>query len=56
VLRVDGNTVHPVDPWSVRPGHAAAGGGRLDAAEIDAGLRVVMGTSPAGLPGLSVIR
>ena len=56
VLRVDGNTVHPVDPWAVRPGYTAAGGTRLDAAEIDAGLRTLMGLSPAGLAGLATVR
>ncbi|HVW40782.1 MAG TPA: SDR family oxidoreductase [Amycolatopsis sp.] len=52
VLRVDGNTVHPVAPWSVLPGHTAASGERLDATELDTGLRVALGTFPAGLPGL----
>ncbi|WP_256790179.1 SDR family NAD(P)-dependent oxidoreductase [Frankia sp. AvcI1] len=55
VLRIDGNTVHPVDPWSVRRGYSAARGGRLDAAELDAGLRVVLGTAPAGLAGLTIV-
>lgn len=54
VLRIDGNSVHPVDPWSVRPGYTAARGGKLDAAELDTGLRVLMGTAPAGLAGLRV--
>jgi len=54
VLRIDGNTVHPVDPWTVRPGYTAASGGRLSATEIDAGLRVAMGVSPAGLAALRV--
>ena len=54
VLRIDGNTVHPVEPWTVRPGYTAAGGGRLSATEIDAGLRVVMGVAPAGLASLRV--
>ncbi|MBX6388946.1 MAG: SDR family NAD(P)-dependent oxidoreductase [Frankia sp.] len=54
VLRIDGNTVHPVDTWTVRPGYTAAGGGRLSATEIDAALRVVMGVAPAGLAALRV--
>ncbi|MFJ8816393.1 SDR family NAD(P)-dependent oxidoreductase [Amycolatopsis thermoflava] len=52
ILRVDGNTVHPVAPWSVLPGHTAASGERLDATELDTGLRVALGTFPAGIPGL----
>jgi NAD(P)-dependent dehydrogenase (short-subunit alcohol dehydrogenase family) len=56
VLRIDGATVHPVDPWAVRPGHTAASDARLDAAEIDAGLRRVLGVSPAGLAGLTTLR
>ncbi|SHN16155.1 SDR family NAD(P)-dependent oxidoreductase [Cryptosporangium aurantiacum] len=52
ILRVDGNSVLPVEPWSVRPGHAGRPGQRVDAAELDAAMRVVLGTAPAGLAGL----
>jgi NAD(P)-dependent dehydrogenase (short-subunit alcohol dehydrogenase family) len=52
VLRVDGNTVLPVEPWAVRPGYTAARGERLDAAEIDQGLRCTLGLAPRGLAGL----
>lgn len=55
VLRIDGSTVHPVDQWSVRPGYTARSGERLDATEIDAGLRVALGTAPSGLAGLRVV-
>ena len=54
VLRIDGNTVHPVETWTVRPGYSAASGGRLSATEIDAGLRIAMGVAPAGLAALRV--
>jgi NAD(P)-dependent dehydrogenase (short-subunit alcohol dehydrogenase family) len=54
VLRIDGQSVHPVDPWSVRPGYTAARGGRLEAGELNAGMRILMGTAPAGLSGLKV--
>jgi NAD(P)-dependent dehydrogenase (short-subunit alcohol dehydrogenase family) len=54
VLRIDGSTVHPVDQWSVRPGHTARSGQKLAATEIEAGLRVVLGTAPTGLAGLRV--
>ncbi|HEX4189473.1 MAG TPA: SDR family NAD(P)-dependent oxidoreductase [Marmoricola sp.] len=58
ILRVDGSSVQPVMPWTLRPGHTAAGGERLDAAEIGAGLRASYGLgpeetiAPAGIPGL----
>ncbi|AXI81054.1 SDR family NAD(P)-dependent oxidoreductase [Peterkaempfera bronchialis] len=53
VLRVDGNTVHRVQPWTVLDGHTAAGGERLSAEEIDSGLRRVFGVLPGGIASLS---
>jgi len=52
ILRVDGNAVLPVEPWTVRPGHTGRPGQRVDAAELDAAMRVVLGITPAGLAGL----
>jgi hypothetical protein len=54
VLRIDGNTVHPVESWSVRPGYTAVRGGRSATAEPDPGMRTVMGITPPGLAGLRV--
>ncbi|MCW2829404.1 MAG: putative oxidoreductase, short-chain dehydrogenase/reductase family [Aeromicrobium sp.] len=52
VLRIDGGTVYPVKPWSVEAGYSSNSGERLDATEIDAGLRGVFGLFPPGLAGL----
>jgi NAD(P)-dependent dehydrogenase (short-subunit alcohol dehydrogenase family) len=51
VLRVDGNTVSPVDGWTVRPGFTAKGGEALELDEVDHGLRKVFGISPRPLGG-----
>ncbi len=53
VLRVDGGAVYRMQPWSVLDGHCAAGGERLAAEEIDAGLRRVFGVAPGGLASLA---
>jgi len=52
VLRIDGGTVHPVRGWSVQEGYRAQGGSRLEAQELDAGLRRTLGVLPPGLAGL----
>jgi NAD(P)-dependent dehydrogenase (short-subunit alcohol dehydrogenase family) len=51
VLRVDGNTVSPVEGWTVRPGFTAKGGEALELDEVDHGLRKVFGISPRPLGG-----
>jgi hypothetical protein len=52
VLRVDGNTVHRVQGWQVdaRAGYRSRAGERLDAGELDRGLRGAFGVLPTGLP------
>lgn len=52
VLRIDGADLYPLAPWSVELGFRSASGERLDAREIDAAMRVALGTSPAGVAGL----
>ncbi|MFG3022411.1 SDR family NAD(P)-dependent oxidoreductase [Streptomyces sp. NPDC048254] len=53
VLRVDGGTVHRTQSWTLLGSHSSAGGGRLSAEEIDAGLRTVFGVTPGGIPSLT---
>lgn len=55
VLRVDGDTVFPVDSWTVRPGYSSATGERLQVDEVDKGLRTVMGLFPRGVAGLGAL-
>ncbi|MFL6090135.1 MAG: SDR family NAD(P)-dependent oxidoreductase [Aeromicrobium sp.] len=54
ILRVDGADLYPVQPWTIGPGLRSRTGERLDANEIDAGLRIAFGTAPAGVAGLRV--
>jgi NAD(P)-dependent dehydrogenase (short-subunit alcohol dehydrogenase family) len=50
VLRVQGNVVQRYRTWEALPGeYGAAGGGRLDAAELGDGLRRLYGSMPVGL-------
>jgi NAD(P)-dependent dehydrogenase (short-subunit alcohol dehydrogenase family) len=53
VLRVQGGTVSPMRHWTVLDGYTAKGGERLDAEEIDAGLRRTLGLAPGGIPSLA---
>ena len=53
VLRIDGGTVYPVRGWSLDAGYHSRSGEKLDANELDAGLRGLFGISPAGLAGLT---
>jgi NAD(P)-dependent dehydrogenase (short-subunit alcohol dehydrogenase family) len=57
VLRVDGNTVHRVQGWQVdgRVGFRSKSGERVDAGELDRGLRAAFGLLPTGLPSSSVL-
>jgi NAD(P)-dependent dehydrogenase (short-subunit alcohol dehydrogenase family) len=52
VLRIDGNTVQKVRGWEADPrlAYRAGGGERLDATELDRGMRLAAGTLPSGLP------
>jgi NAD(P)-dependent dehydrogenase (short-subunit alcohol dehydrogenase family) len=52
VLRVDGNTVQRVRGWEVdaRSSYRSRGGQRLEAAELDRGMRQAAGVLPSGLP------
>jgi NAD(P)-dependent dehydrogenase (short-subunit alcohol dehydrogenase family) len=52
VLRIDGSHVYPVKPWTVEAGYGSRGGERLEAPEIDAGLRRALGLFPAGVTAL----
>jgi NAD(P)-dependent dehydrogenase (short-subunit alcohol dehydrogenase family) len=56
VLRIDGDTVQKVRGWEVDPrlGYRSRGGERLDAAELDRGMRLAVGTLPSGLPSGSL--
>jgi NAD(P)-dependent dehydrogenase (short-subunit alcohol dehydrogenase family) len=56
VLRVDGDTVQRLRPWDVDVEriYRGATGGRVDATELDHGLRVAFGAFPSGLPSTSV--
>ncbi|HLF40637.1 MAG TPA: SDR family NAD(P)-dependent oxidoreductase [Acidimicrobiia bacterium] len=55
VLRVDGNTVSRVRGWEIDSNvrHTAAGGGRLEVAELSAGLRRAFGALPRTGPATS---
>ncbi|EAQ00612.1 short chain dehydrogenase [Janibacter sp. HTCC2649] len=52
VLRIDGNTLIAMEPWATGRSHVARSGERLDAAEIDLGLRRALGAFPGGLAAL----
>jgi NAD(P)-dependent dehydrogenase (short-subunit alcohol dehydrogenase family) len=56
VLRVQGDTVQILRPWSVDAARSfrSAPGRRLDVGELDLGLRIAAGAFPAGLPSGSV--
>jgi NAD(P)-dependent dehydrogenase (short-subunit alcohol dehydrogenase family) len=56
VLRVDGNTVQKVRGWEVDPraGYRSRSGERLEATELDRGMRVALGTLPSGPPSGSI--
>jgi NAD(P)-dependent dehydrogenase (short-subunit alcohol dehydrogenase family) len=50
ILRIDGNTIMRVRPWEVDPAvqYRSQSGERLDAAELDMGMRRAYGTLPSG--------
>jgi NAD(P)-dependent dehydrogenase (short-subunit alcohol dehydrogenase family) len=56
VLRIDGNTVQRVRGWEVdsRAGYRSGSGQRLEATELDRGMRVAFGALPSGLPAGSL--
>jgi Enoyl-(Acyl carrier protein) reductase len=56
VLRVDGNTVQKVRGWEVDPraSYRSASGERLEATELDRGMRLALGTLPSGPPSGSI--
>lgn len=54
VLRIDGNTVYPMEPWSVQRGYRSSTGQGLQANEIDLGLRRAMNLMPTGVASLSI--
>jgi NAD(P)-dependent dehydrogenase (short-subunit alcohol dehydrogenase family) len=56
VLRVDGNTVQKVRGWEVDPRarYRSASGERLEATELDRGMRLALGTLPSGPPSGSI--
>ena len=56
VLRVDGNTVQRVQGWQVdgRASYRSRTGERLDADELDRGVRLAFGVLPGGLPSTSI--
>jgi NAD(P)-dependent dehydrogenase (short-subunit alcohol dehydrogenase family) len=57
VLRVQGDTVQILRPWSIDPGRAFCSrpGQRLVAERLDRGLKMAAGVFPGGLPGGSVV-
>jgi NAD(P)-dependent dehydrogenase (short-subunit alcohol dehydrogenase family) len=57
VLRVQGDTVQVLRPWSVDPARSfcAKPGERLGADELDRGLRIAVGAFPSGIPAGSVV-
>jgi hypothetical protein len=56
VLRIDGSTVQKVRGWEVDPrsSYRSRSGQRLEAAELDRGVRLALGTLPSGLPSGSL--
>jgi NAD(P)-dependent dehydrogenase (short-subunit alcohol dehydrogenase family) len=56
VLRVDGNTVQRVHGWEVdsRASYRSRTGERLEADELDKGIRMAFGLLPGGLPSTSI--
>ncbi len=52
VLRIDGNTLIAMEPWHTGRSHVARSGQRLDANEIDLGMRRALGVFPGGLAAL----
>jgi NAD(P)-dependent dehydrogenase (short-subunit alcohol dehydrogenase family) len=56
VLRVDGNTVQKVRAWEVDPrvSYRSRSGERLEATELDRGMRLALGTLPSGPPSGSI--
>jgi len=57
VLRIQGDSVQVLKPWSIDPGHSFCGrpGERLEADELDRGLRIAVGAFPGGIPAGSVL-
>ena len=57
VLRIQGDTVQVLRPWSIDPAHrfCARSGERLPADQLDRGLRMALGALPSGIPAGSVI-
>jgi NAD(P)-dependent dehydrogenase (short-subunit alcohol dehydrogenase family) len=56
VLRIDGNTVQRVQGWHVdgRAAYRSRTGERLEADELDKGIRLAFGVLPGGLPSTSI--
>jgi hypothetical protein len=56
ILRVEGGQVQRMRSWEVDPivRFHSSGGERLNATEVDAGLRIAFGVSPAGMPAGSI--
>lgn len=52
VLRIDGNELIAMEPWRTGRSFIAQSGERLDAAEIDLGMRRALGAFPGGLASL----
>lgn len=57
VLRVQGDTVQILRPWSIEPerGFSSGAGTRLQAEQLDRGLRIAVGAFPSGIPAGSVL-
>ena len=56
MLTVQGDTVQVLQPWGLDPGRSFFGGHdrRLEADELDRGLKMAVGPYPSGLPAGSV--
>jgi NAD(P)-dependent dehydrogenase (short-subunit alcohol dehydrogenase family) len=56
ILRVDGSRVQRMRSWEIDPvvQYASPTGERLNAAELDGGLRAAFGISPSGMPSGSI--
>jgi hypothetical protein len=52
VLRIDGSRLIAMEAWSTGRSHVAKTGERLDAAELDLGMRRALGAFPGGLAAL----
>lgn len=52
VLRIDGSSLIAMEPWRTGRTHVARSGERLDATEIDLGMRRALGAFPGGLAAL----